>query len=184
MLKVNEIFYSIQGEGFNSGIPAVFLRLAGCNRSCPWCDTKDHQYSISLSDDQIIKALDQYPIKRVIFTGGEPTIQDIGPIWMRLHEKGWWTALETNGSNEITASWDWITCSPKDLSGLIGMGDELKLVYTGIDDPEIYRTAYPDFDHYFLQPLSGRNIPETIQYVKDHPGWRLSLQWHRLINIR
>lgn len=187
MLKINEIFYSIQGEGRNAGLPVVFVRLSGCNRACSWCDTKDHVYGIEMSDDTILRAIAEYPVNRVIFTGGEPAMHEgLMPIVRMLKSKGYWTAIETNGDFKIETEFNWITVSPKTLDLRQGHGDELKIVFTnGVDPAEfLVRYPFPAFHFYYLQPCSGRNIPETITYIKNHPQWRLSLQWQKLIFIK
>lgn len=183
-MRVNEIFYSIQGEGHNSGLPAVFLRFSGCNRHCSFCDTQYHRFGLDLSQEQIFAHLAQYPCRNLILTGGEPALQVTKPFIAALKKAGWWIAIETNGSLAMPAIFDWMTVSPKDYKIEQIVGDELKLVYTPALDPARILTLYPSFDHYFLQPCSNANVFETMAYVKDHPRWRLSLQWHRMINIR
>lgn len=185
ILRVNEIFYSIQGEGRNTGLPAVFVRLSGCNRSCHFCDTKYHADTFrEMTADEILVAVEAFPTRNVILTGGEPTIQNLDPLWLALSAADYWTAIETNGDRFIGQSFDWITVSPKErhILGQDG-GDELKVVWRG-EDVDHYLEDYPNFDYYFLQPCSGKNIRETAEYVKRHPKWRLSLQCQKLISIR
>ncbi len=111
-MKVNEIFYSLQGEGYYTGHPAVFLRLSGCNLSCPFCDTK-HQTYTEMTDDQIVKHISQYPARHIVITGGEPGLQLTSAFIHLLHAHNWYVQVETNGITPIPDNADWITCSPK-----------------------------------------------------------------------
>lgn len=181
-LRVNEIFYSIQGEGFWTGTPMVFVRLSGCNLRCPFCDT-DHSRFTLMTPTQIADAVLRYPARRVVITGGEPSLQPLEPLVDLLHSHGITIHIETNGTNPLPDTIDWVTCSPKaggDVS--IQRMDELKLVYQG-DDMQHYLSQYPGVTRFYLQPLSGQNIPQTLRYVLDHPEWNLSLQTHKFIDI-
>jgi len=186
-LRVNEIFYSIQGEGARTGTPAVFIRLSGCNLSCDFCDTKYHRFGFDLDVADILTAVMEYdPCRQVVITGGEPLLQeDTELLAYNLHVRNFFVQLETNGSLPLhqPKDFDWITVSPKIKPLAITSGNELKVIFLG-HDVEHWRTEYPDFGIYCLQPCSGRNIVETVEYVKAHPAWRLSLQWQRLLFIR
>ena len=118
-MKVNEIFYSLQGEGAFTGTAAIFVRLAGCNLHCDFCDTKHEDYTI-FTEEEIVKAISDYPAKHVVITGGEPTLQLTHSLVDRLHEVGKFVQIETNGSialdTDLERSIDWITCSPKSKS--------------------------------------------------------------------
>ena len=179
--KVNEIFYSLQGEGFHAGTPAVFVRFSGCNLKCEFCDT-DHESGIFMTDDEIMKYVDRYPAQMVVLTGGEPSLWVDCALVERLHLAGKFVCVETNGTHVLPEGIDWVTCSPKQ-STLLALKhmDEVKVVYQGqrLDEYESLQAKY-----YFLQPCSGVNIPETIACVLEHPRWRLSLQLHKLINIK
>lgn len=179
--RVNEIFYSLQGEGYYTGTPAVFLRLSGCNLRCPFCDT-DHFSSTPMSVDEIIAAVTAWPARHIVITGGEPTLQLDTDLTSRLKEEGFYIQIETNGTSPVDPLVDWITCSPKE-GGTVVLNrvDELKIVYLGNDVESIADSVAAS--HYFLQPCSGENIPATVDYVKSHPWWRLSLQTHKLIHI-
>ena len=179
--KVNEIFYSLQGEGFFTGTPAVFLRFCGCNRRCPFCDT-DFADGIEMTADDIVSSVSSYPARQIVITGGEPTLQLDADIIRALKTAGFFIQIETNGSNPVPTGVDWVTCSPKDAPWHIDRIDELKVVYQG-QDVESLAKLLPSPRH-FLQPCSGENIPETIAYILAHPHWRLSLQTHKLINIQ
>lgn len=181
MRKINEIFYSLQGEGYHTGTPAVFIRFSGCNLKCSFCDTQ-HEEGVMMTDEAILAEVDRYPAEMVILTGGEPALWIDEELIELLHQHGKYVCIETNGTRQLPASIDWVTCSPKK-GGTIVLSsmDEVKVVYEGQD-----LTPYEDFSakHYFLQPCSGLNILETVAEVMERPLWRLSLQTHKLIDIQ
>lgn len=181
MRKINEIFYSLQGEGFYTGTPAVFIRFSGCNLHCSFCDTQ-HDEGVLMSDDDILEEVKRYPASMVILTGGEPGLWIDESLIDRLHRLGKYVCVETNGTHMLPVNVDWVTCSPKPDGrlNLLHM-DEVKVVFLG-QDVSVYEQL--PAAHFFLQPCSGGNIPETVEYVKQHPVWRLSLQTHKLIDIR
>lgn len=179
---VNEIFYSLQGEGFFTGTPSVFVRFSGCNRRCEFCDT-DFSASVAMTAREITSRVAQYPCRRVIFTGGEPLLQVDDRLIAAFKELGYFLSVETNGTMPVPEGIDWVTCSPKTPPYRINRLDELKIVYQG-QNPELTAALLPDSAHRFLQPCSGLNIQETVDYILAHPGWRLSLQTHKLIDIR
>lgn len=180
--RLTEIFYSLQGEGFWTGLPSIFIRFSGCNLNCSFCDT-NHNPNIYLTISEIITKIKSFPAKHVILTGGEPTLQLTQECINMLHNEGYFLHLETNGVNRLELEGiDWLTVSPK-LSGIgwqIRKGNELKVVFQNQD-----LTPYKEsqFDYYFLQPCSMQNTHEAIQKVKENPLWRLSLQTHKLLNI-
>lgn len=176
--KITEIFYSLQGEGFWTGTPAIFVRFSGCNLTCSWCDT-NHEPREYLTQDELVQRLQTYSCQRVILTGGEPTLQVSEDLIDALHEHEFFVHVETNGINPPPSNVDWLTVSPKRYWQM-KQGDELKVIYEG-QDLEQYTAS--EFQHYFLQPLSMSNIPETIEKVKQCPNWRLSLQTHKLLDI-
>lgn len=188
-MKVNEIFYSLQGEGYWTGTPAVFVRLSGCNRACAFCDTDFSAYA-SMSASEIIAAISAFPARHVVLTGGEPALQIDDAFVKALKEAGFYVQIETNGSLPVPDSIDWVTCSPKAAPWNIQRIDELKLVYTGQDADAVAAEVMRAVGNgqkepvMCLQPCSGLNIAETIAYIKAHPRWRLSLQTHKLLNIR
>ena len=181
MRKINEIFYSLQGEGFYTGTPAVFIRFSGCNLKCSFCDTQ-HEEGALMSDDEILAEVEKYPATLVILTGGEPSLWIDSEFINRLHQAGKYVCIETNGTLLLPDNIDWVTCSPKQGARVEIMRiDELKVVYEGQDI-----TAYEQLfsaKHYFLQPCSCSNTNETVDCVMRHPKWRLSLQTHKLIDI-
>lgn len=181
-LVVNEIFYSLQGEGFHTGTPAVFIRLAGCNLRCPFCDT-DHSHGEPMSVEQIVSRASEFPGRVAILTGGEPTLQEIEPLIDALHSADFKVHIETNGTCPVPTNIDWITCSPKEGAPVVlSHCDELKVVYTGQDVEAI--AALTPATYHFLQPCSGMNTAEVVSYILSHPRWRLSLQTHKLIDIQ
>ncbi len=179
--RINEIFYSLQGEGYYTGTPAVFLRFSGCNRKCSFCDT-DHSGGSSMTADEIAEACAAYPSRHLVATGGEPLLQLDSDLLRALKARGFYVQIETNGSLPAPPEVDWVTCSPKDAPWGIDRVDELKIVYQG-EDVEQTASAF-DTPRRFLQPCSGQNTAETVAYILAHPGWRLSLQTHKLIDIR
>lgn len=196
-MKVNEIFYSLQGEGRFTGTPAVFLRLSGCNTRCPFCDT-NHQDGKEMSEADIVTAVSQYPARHIVITGGEPTIQINDPLIGMLHEAGFFIQIETNGSLPLKCknhTPDWITCSPKDLSLNIQQIHEFKVLFDG-EKPMLYGLTESDINRYepkqyCLQPLDTGNkernkeiLKNTINYILHNPKWTLSLQTHKIINIQ
>lgn len=195
MILVNEIFHSLQGEGFNSGTAAVFVRLAGCNLQCPFCDT-DHRHGTPMDEDEIAHAVSAWPTPLVVVTGGEPAMQMTSRLVDALHRCNKSIAVETNGTLPLPAGIDWITLSPKDLF----LGDEARPILTAVDELKVVFDGIhlpPEYNHItvrhgrFLQPCDTGNATEnnsitatTVEYIKTHPQWRLSLQIHKILNIR
>lgn len=191
-----EIFHSVQGEGFHSGIPHVFIRFGGCNLRCTWCDTDFDQYE-EMKASEIVTEVLQYDCKRIIFTGGEPMLQDLWPLHRLFKQRGFDLSVESNGTIEIPEGLlDWICISPKDQvypNSKVRQrtGNELKVVYVG-QDLSLYDELKIGFDHRFLQPCyvdtasiqeNGVMFQETEQVVKENSGWRLSLQTHKWMGI-
>lgn len=171
----------MQGEGYHTGTPAVFVRFSGCNLKCSFCDTK-HEDGVMMSDDEILSEVKKYPAATVVLTGGEPALWIDREFVDSLHRIGKYVCIETNGTRPLPDNIDWVTCSPKRGVKLgITRIDEVKVVYEG-QDVGVYELL--PAEHYFLQPCSGENIAETVECVMRHPQWRLSLQTHKLIDIR
>ncbi|MBR1630764.1 MAG: radical SAM protein [Paludibacteraceae bacterium] len=180
---INEIFFSLQGEGFHVGTPAVFIRFSGCNLHCAFCDTQ-HEAHVPMTADQIVRTVSRYDAPLIVLTGGEPSLQSDQPLIRALRRLGRVICIETNGTHPLPQGIDWITCSPKaGTTPVLRRADELKVVYTGSDNVEDWRQLI-SADHCFLQPCSGQNTDEVVRYILQHPHWRLSLQTHKLINIR
>ncbi len=195
MILVNEIFYSLQGEGHNSGTAAVFLRLAGCNLRCPFCDT-DHSHGTAMSEEEAAEATARWVTPLVVVTGGEPALQLNSKLVAALHRHGKRIAVETNGTVPLPDGIDWVTLSPKDLflghtaRPVLTSADELKVVFDGEHTPPEYSHVTIRHGRY-LQPCdtgdAARNAAitaATVEYIKAHPEWRLSLQLHKILNIR
>ena len=178
---VNEIFYSLQGEGFYTGTPAVFLRFSGCNRRCSFCDT-DHARGTVMTACEIADACAAFPARHLVATGGEPLLQLDSHLLRALKAKGFYVQIETNGSMPVPVEVDWVTCSPKEAPWQVDRIDELKIVYQGQNVEETAQML--PTPRRFLQPCSGTNTAQTIAYILEHPHWRLSLQTHKLVNIR
>lgn len=176
---INEIFHSIQGEGANAGMPAVFVRFAGCNLACGFCDT-DHREQFVVTAPEIISEIENYNCKSVVLTGGEPTLQVDDVLVKGLKERGFYVCIETNGTRPVPAGIDWITVSPK-VNWKVKKGDELKVVFQG--QGQDLRQYAGGFDHYYLQPCSMENVNETLQAVMENPKWKLSLQLQKVLKI-
>ncbi len=191
--SVNEIFYSIQGEGRHTGMPAVFLRLSGCTMGCEFCDTK---YAFAAGQEmnglQILVELAQYPCKTVVITGGEPAEQDLPGLISVLKSAGHTVHIETNGAHDCDVSKaDFICVSPKKTvdEKMLQKADVIKLVIgqqTPLKDVEKYYNYENDKTTLYLQPESNlqENIDKCLQLVKNHPTARLSVQLHKLLNVK
>lgn len=196
-VRVNEIFCSLQGEGFNTGTASVFVRLSGCNLQCTFCDTR-HQQGTLMTVEQIAAEVNRHPqVPLLVLTGGEPSLQIDEDFLAALHRlTGKRIAIETNGTHPLPAGIDWVTLSPK--TGFPGADahpciltrcDELKVVYLGQD-----LSQYDGIQatHRFLQPCfaegneaqTQKNLHACVAAVLQHPQWRLSLQTHRYLGIR
>jgi len=183
--KINETFYSIQGEGHHTGMPAVFIRFAGCNLACSFCDT-DHSTYKELTQLDVMNEVKKYPCKNIVLTGGEPTLQLDPEFCYPLKEAGYQLHLETNGTIGIPTLIpfiDWLTVSPKAEGFRIRCGNEIKVVYTG-QELHPYQID-TNFHHYYLQPCSGENISETLKAVLDRGNlWKLSVQLHKILEVK
>lgn len=199
MRRINEIFYSIQGEGCKSGIPSIFIRFSGCNLKCTFCDTR-HEEGKMMTDEEIIREVSKYKGAQIVLTGGEPSLFIDESFIDLLHEStGLPVAIETNGTRCLPENIDWVTVSPKlgmspsgDASIAEGIiADELKVVDEGQSlDPYFYLSCVGDKTCMLLQPCfveneedRVKNTRRTIQRVLNDPRWRLSLQSHRYVGI-
>ncbi|HEX5952271.1 MAG TPA: 7-carboxy-7-deazaguanine synthase [Rhodanobacteraceae bacterium] len=209
MYAIKEIFYTLQGEGFHAGRPAVFCRFTGCNlwsgreadradAVCYFCDTdfvgtdgeNGGKYPDADAAADKIAGLwprDQNENRFVVFTGGEPLLQLDAPLLDAMHARGFECAVETNGTLEAPDGLDWITVSPKSTAPVkLQRASELKLVYPQPTAMPERFTAFPA-THFFLQPMDGPRIAENtraaVDYCKAHPHWRLSLQTHKYLGI-
>ena len=207
--RVNHIFYSLQGEGRNTGCAAAFVRFAGCNLRCPFCDTEFDTYR-TMTGEEIVQAIDALVmadgslpavLPQVVLTGGEPTLQADEAFIDLLHSHGYEVAMESNGTRPAPRNLDWLTVSPKEEGMPKGASsgkqpDELKIVFDEHNDPQTIldtlasQTSMTIPQLCFLQPCdtgdTKRNavlMRRCIDYIKSHPRWRLSLQTHKLIGI-
>ncbi|HDL1162414.1 TPA: 7-carboxy-7-deazaguanine synthase QueE [Mannheimia haemolytica] len=194
-----EIFESLQGEGFNTGMPAIFVRFGKCNLTCPWCDTNYNQFEQwTLSD--ILAKVRSYSAKNVIITGGEPTIQpNLSLLLEQFKKEGYFLAIETNGLKEVPAQIDYIVTSPKRMyqekyqRRCIEFANEVRIVVDGevqgfCEQIESQIKA----EHYYLSPceVEGKmNLLETITQIgllnqrPNKPKWQLSIQTHKIVGI-
>ena len=206
--KIKEIYYTIQGEGFHAGRPAVFCRFSGCNlwsgkeehradAVCKFCDTdfwgtdgKNGGTYTAETLTQFISSL--YPQNSsskpfVVFTGGEPALQLNVELIVAMHHCGFEIAVETNGTLALPEGIDWICVSPKaDTTIVTTRGQELKLVFPQLENkPESF--AHLDFDHFYVQPLDSeereQNTRLSVEFCLAHPQWKLSLQTHKYLGI-
>ena len=196
-MKVNQIFYSLQGEGRYTGVPAVFLRFSGCNMRCWFCDTR-HEEGREMTEEDILRAVTAYPTRHIVITGGEPLMQLNARLTDLLHQAGYFIQVETNGTLPLPqgVTVDWITCSPKGrVSGnqpspiRLQRVDELKVVYEGAGQ-DLSPWEEIQAQEYRLQPCDVKDevrnqaiLSATLRYLLDHPQWHLSLQTHKLLNI-
>jgi len=209
MYAVKEIFYTLQGEGANTGRAAVFCRFAGCNlwtgrerdranAVCQFCDTDfvgvgPDGGKFATAQELASAVAQRWPVGAggrplVVCTGGEPLLQLDPEAIDALHAHGFEVAVETNGTQTPPDGLDWVCVSPKVGAPLVlQAGDELKLVYPQ-DGGEPDRYANLPFRHFFLQPMDGpdvvRNTARALEYCLAHPQWRLSIQTHKLLGIR
>jgi len=204
--SIKEIYYTLQGEAYHAGRPAIFCRFSGCNlwsgreedrhkAICKFCDTDfwgiDGENGGKYNDSELVsKILSLWPRETapfIVFTGGEPALQLDAELIFELKKVDAEIAIETNGTLELPSGIDWICMSPKaDTEIVIDVGNELKIVYpqTGVDPSEF---LHMDFEHYYIQPMDGpfreQNTKAAIAYCKSHPEWKLSVQTHKLLNI-
>lgn len=194
-MRVNEIFYSLQGEGYWTGTPAVFIRFSGCNLKCPFCDT-NHQPYVEMTEEEIMDEVNKYPADLVVITGGEPALQLNNKMVELLHNAEKTVAVETNGTKELPKWVDWITVSPKEPY----VGKAGKVILTSADEVKIVlddKVQHEDptygvrADWYFVQPCDTgdkeRNkaiMQQCVEFIKKNPKWRLSLQTQKILNVR
>ncbi len=195
-LPVMEHFYTLQGEGAWAGTAAYFVRLAGCDVGCHWCDVKDSwrpEAYPRMSCDAIAQAALASGAERVVITGGEPTIYDLSHLAETLRREGLMVHMETAGPHPLKGQIDWICLSPKKFlmphPEIYALAHELKVVIYNEQDfvwAEMQSAKCAEHTLRFLQPEWSRRdrlTGQIVQYIKDHPQWRLSLQTHKYIDI-
>lgn len=195
-LPVMETFLSLQGEGYFTGQSAYFIRLAGCDVGCSWCDVKeswDENAHPSQSVSELAEQVQSSKSKICVVTGGEPTLHDLSALSEEIKSKGVRTHIETSGTNPLTGTWDWITFSPKrfkkPLAEFFETSHELKIIIAHKNDlrwaKEFGEKMHPDA-HLYIQPEwdSRKDMEEIcITFIKENPRWRLSLQTHKYLGI-
>lgn len=195
-LPIMEYFYTIQGEGFHTGRTAYFIRTAGCDVGCVWCDVKESWTSTPdqfMTIDAILEEVLAVNAKFVVITGGEPTMHSLVELVSHLHEKQIEVAIETAGVHELDALVDWYCFSPKKFMKPIKeayeKANELKVVINHLSDflwAEEHAEKVSSTCHLFLQPeweKQDKLLPLLIDYVKGNQKWKISLQTHKYMNI-
>ena len=195
-MPVVETFHSIQGEGTWAGTNAFFIRLAGCDVGCPWCDTKQSwnpkRHSLRTSEELVAEARSTHP-QIVVITGGEPLMHDLSALTGQLKEVGLQTHLETSGAHPFSGIFDWVTFSPKRFkpphSSIYAHANELKVVIQDKADlewaeqqaaqvsPSVVKLLQPEWE----TPSSREKV---FDYVLKHPQWRVSLQTHKFLGVQ
>jgi 7-carboxy-7-deazaguanine synthase len=196
LLPLMEEFYTIQGEGYNTGKAAYFIRLGGCDVGCHWCDVKE-SWDASIHpltpSDTIVANASKYPSKAVVVTGGEPLIYNLDYLTAQLQQKGIKTFIETSGAYPLSGSWDWICLSPKKFKApspsVAPFAHELKVIVFNKSDfawAEQYADLVSADCKLYLQPewsKAKEMIPLIVDYVMNNPKWEISLQTHKYLNI-
>ncbi len=195
-LPVMEQFLTIQGEGFHSGRSAYFIRLGGCDVGCSWCDVKeswDAQEHPLHSTAELVERVLETNTNFSVITGGEPTMYDLNDLTKALNDNGIQTAIETSGVYELTGNWHWICFSPKKFKppvpSIYEVASELKIIVYNQHDlkwAEEHAEKVQSFCALYLQPEWGKQdemMPLIINYVKQNPKWKISLQTHKYLNI-
>jgi len=191
LLKINEIFYSIQGEGARAGEPSIFIRLSGCDLACGFCDTEfESGEELSLVD--LLLRIEKWPCRWIVWTGGEPMLQLNDEIVSFFHMRGYKQACESNGNHPIPTGIDWKVVSPKVAEHVLKRNfpqgvDELRYVrhagHLNVPEPKI------EAKHYFLSPIfngntmDAANVKHCMALCLKNPKWKLSLQLHKLIGV-
>jgi organic radical activating enzyme len=196
LLPLMEDFYTIQGEGANTGKAAYFIRLGGCDMGCWWCDVKE-SWNAELHPltpaSEIAARAAQYPARAVVVTGGEPVLYNLDFLCQELKSAGIQTFLETAGVRKLSGQWDWICLSPKKgmlpLPEYFEVAGELKVIIHNESDlrwAEANAARVHPGCLLYLQPEWSNHdtiLPVIVDYVKAHPEWNISLQTHKYMNI-
>ena len=191
-----EMFYTLQGEGYHQGKAAYFIRLAGCDVGCVWCDVKeswDASKHPVFSVEKIVSNALAHPARLAIITGGEPLLYNLDALTTALKKVGFEVNIETSGSSPMSGNWDWVCLSPKKfkapLTESIQAASELKVVIFNTHDfewAETYAKQVSPNCKLYLQPewdKSNEITPLVIEYIKAHPKWELSAQLHKYIQV-
>ena len=195
MLPIMEAFYTIQGEGFHKGTAAFFIRVGGCDVGCHWCDVKeswDADLHPPVKIGSIVSQAKSYS-DTIVVTGGEPLMWDMAPLTNLLKKNNLKTHIETSGAYDLTGDWDWICLSPKKrklpLVSIYSKAHELKVIVFNKSDfrfaEEQAKKVSSDCILYLQPEWSSKEkvTPLIVNYVMNHPKWRISLQTHKFLNI-
>jgi organic radical activating enzyme len=190
-MKVNEIFYSLQGEGYRAGQATIFIRLTGCDMACGFCDT-EFTSGAEMSATDLLEAVKEFPSKWVTWTGGEPMLQLNQGVVSAFRTAGFQQSIETNGNHPVPFDLDWVVVSPKVAEHVVARNfpkgvDELRYAWHSgkICTPEPMVQA----KHKYLSPIcdglnvGAKNLRHCIELCKENPEWKLSVQQHKLWNI-
>ncbi len=194
--KINEVFYSLQGEGARTGTANIFVRLTGCDLACGFCDT-EFESGKDTSVEMLLDILKEYPCKNIIWTGGEPALQLTTDIVAYFKEQGYYQCIETNGNHKVPPNLDYITVSPKVAEHVLK-----KNFYPAKGQPLVDELRYARHKgqlsvpkpgikakHYFISPIFDgsevdiENLNHCVKLIKENPEWKLSLQTHKLLKI-
>ena len=195
-LPLMEAFYTVQGEGVHAGKAAYFIRLAGCDVGCVWCDVKESWDASAYPRVSVAQMADDAQASGanlVVITGGEPAMYDLNALCDALHDRGLAVHIETSAAHEIRGQFDWVTLSPKKfkapLPTELGKADELKIIVFNKSDfewAETYAAQVSNDCVLLLQPEWDKRdsmAPLLVDYAKAHPQWRISLQTHKILQI-
>jgi organic radical activating enzyme len=191
---VNEIFQSIQGEGFNLGKQVVFIRLSGCNLKCSWCDTDHLKHKIMIVSD-ICTQVDKYNCSNVLITGGEPCLYNLNSLTLELKKRGYWIGLETNGTLPIKGLFDYISVSPKNDTELCNFSVNEVRIAVGTETTNqqvIDMVEQITAENYYLSPIEQAGVFNYLGVIKligelnkcQTKSFRLSIQMHKLAGIK
>lgn len=194
MFNLVEIFSSLQGEGRNTGRPCVFVRFAGCNLKCPWCDT-DVRGRFTLTLEELVAEIESFGVKNVIFTGGEPTlVAEMPELIAELKQRGFWLAIETNGTNapDWLAFLDYVACSPKAEFPdklVLTAADEVRIVISSPQAIDFCRTLPSRISatDYYVSPCErdgNIDFATAKDVLNQLKGWSLSVQLHKILGFR
>jgi organic radical activating enzyme len=195
-LPVMESFYTLQGEGYHAGKAAYFIRLGGCDVGCVWCDVKE-SWDASLhprfSIEEIVNEATKYTGRMAVITGGEPLMYNLDGLTQALKQRGFQTNIETSGVYAMSGVWDWVCFSPKKFKkpheSIYNLAHELKVIVYNKSDfafAEKYASLVNNTCMLLLQPEWGKQnqmLPLIIDYVKENPKWKVSLQTHKFMDI-
>lgn len=195
-LPLVEEFFSLQGEGFHTGKAAYFIRLGGCDVGCSWCDSRfswNPEIHPLIAADTIIENVLKSGTDSVVVTGGEPLMWNLDYLCSGLKKNNINTFIETSGACSFSGKWDWICLSPKKnmppSDEICNLAHELKVIIqdrSDFDWAEKYRKKVSEGCRLFLQPEWSRFqkiVPGIVEYIKEHPEWRISLQIHKYMHI-